>query len=259
MNSRNMLSYISADEYERDKERNPIIFIPVGAMEWHDSHLPIGFDYLKAVELCKLIAERTGGLIAPPIEFGYAFNFTKDPKKKVGTFCPDFESLEKYIFSIGKSFIEAGFKVLYYLSGHYERIQIYMLKTIARRLEHFALDLSMNCKVIVHHEPDYTIRKGISMNAKEDYVRSELGLEYMNGDHAGFYETSLGLYLFPELVSQPLIKPQYHDNARGGAPSAEWGKKWVDMIIEKASYEIEEALQGKDISPIEPAGEKLHR
>jgi creatinine amidohydrolase len=252
MNSKISLSLNNFEEYNREKTKTPVVFIPIGAMEWHDTHLPIGFDYLKAVELCNRIAEVSGGLVLPPLAFGYPFHLTKDPIKKEGTFCPDFDALENYTFSIGKLMVESGFKVIYFLSGHYERIQIYMLKSIGRRLEHYAIETSKSVKVLVHHEPDYTIRKGISMNAKEDYVRVELGLDYLNGDHAGFYETSLGLYLFPDLVKIERINPIYYDQARGGAPSAEWGKKWVDMIVEKASFEIQEALSGRDVSPNEP-------
>lgn len=253
MSSKIPLSFNTFEEYEQSKAKKTVVFIPIGAMEWHDTHLPIGFDYLKAVELCNRIAAVSGGLVLPPIAFGYPFHLTQDPIKKIGTFCPDFEALENYTFSIGKMMVDAGFKVIYFLSGHYERIQIYMLKTIGRRLEHYALETSKSVKVLVHHEPDYTIRKGISMNAKEDYVREELGLDYMNGDHAGFYETSLGLYLFPDLVNQNKINPIYYDQARGGVPSAEWGKKWVEMIVKKASFEIEEVLSGRDVSPKEPA------
>jgi hypothetical protein len=107
-------------------------------------------------------------------------------------------------------------------------------------------------KCIVHHEPDYTIRKGISQNAKEDYVREELGLDYMMGDHAGFYETSLGLALFPQMVKEDLISESYFDPNRGGKPSAKWGEKWIKMIVEKSAMEIKAALDGRDISPIEP-------
>ncbi len=252
MSSKFQLSFTTFEEYEQAKSKRPVVFIPIGAMEWHDTHLPIGFDYLKSVELCNRISEVSGGLVLPPIAFGFAFHLSKDPVKKIGTFCPEFEALEHYIFSIGKLMVDADFKVIYFLSGHYERIQIYMLKTLSRRLEHYALETSKSVKVLVHHEPDYTIRKGISMNAKEDYVREELGLDYMNGDHAGFYETSLGLYLFPDLVKLERINPIYNDQARGGAPSAEWGKKWVEMIVKKASFEIAEALQGRDVSPKEP-------
>ena len=246
------LSELNYLEFKEEKERIPLILIPVGAMEWHDLHLPIGYDYLKAVELCKKIAERVGGAVSPPISFGYAYHFTKDPIRSIGTFCPNYEALESYILSLGRMFIDTGYKVLYFLSGHYERIQIYLLKSIGRRLEHYAIESGTTIKCLVHHEPDYTIRKGISQNAKEDYVRTELGLDYMMGDHAGFYETSLGLALFPNLVKEHLISENYFDEKRGGKPSTKWGEKWIKMIVDKSTMEIKAALEGKDISAAEP-------
>ncbi len=241
------LAFVTPAEYEKVMRRAPAILVPVGAVEWHDAHLPIGFDYLKAEALCQLIADSVGCFVAPPISFGYPFHFSRDPVRSVGTFCPDFDALSNYVLALGKMFIDKGFKVIYFLSGHYERSQIYMLKLITRRIENYAEEKGLKVKAFAHMEPDFTIRKGISQNAREDYVRKAQGIEYLNGDHAGFYETCLAMHLLPHLVREDKINPQYNDSDRGVRPCGEWGEKWTTMIIEKARQEIQAGLRGEDL------------
>lgn len=242
------LAYCTSEEYQTILQKCPAILVPIGAMEWHDAHLPLGFDYLKMELICDKIAEKLGCFVSPPIAFGYPYNFSKHPERGPATFCPEYDPLADYVFSIGKNMVDKGFRVIYFLSGHYERIQIYMLKVITRRLEHYAASVGKKVKCYAHHEPDFTIRKGISQNAKEDYVRTEYGLDYCNGDHAGFYETSLALALAPEMVRMDKISSEYNDPQRGGKPSKEWGEKWMKMIVSKACQEIQAGLAGKDLS-----------
>jgi hypothetical protein len=45
---------------------------------------------------------------------------------------------------------------------------------------------------------------------------------------------------------------KYNDPSRGGMPTVEWGRKWVNMIVSKASEEISLAVQGKNFDYSEP-------
>jgi creatinine amidohydrolase len=242
------LSNITAPQLKEILNQKSAIIIPVGAMEWHDEHLPIGLDFIKVEKICELIAEKAGILCSPPISFGYPKHMSRDSEKGLGTFCPNFDALNNYILEIGKLYVDKGFKLIYFLSGHYERSQIFMLKLISRHLVDYARDNGKVILSITHQEPDFTIKDGISKNAREDYVRKDQNPDYNNGDHGGFYETSIAMYLIPELVHVDKIKSEYHDPARG-KPSAEWGKKYVDMIVERASYEIQRALNGEELPP----------
>lgn len=47
-----------------------LIWLPLGTIEWHCEHLPVGLDALTAHGLCLLAAERAGGLVMPPLYFG---------------------------------------------------------------------------------------------------------------------------------------------------------------------------------------------
>ena len=45
-------------------------FIPVGPIEWHSYHLPIGTDAIIAEEICRLVAEKVNGVYFKPLHLG---------------------------------------------------------------------------------------------------------------------------------------------------------------------------------------------
>ena len=47
-----------------------VIWLPLGTIEWHCEHLPVGLDALTAHGLCLRAAEQGGGLVMPPLYFG---------------------------------------------------------------------------------------------------------------------------------------------------------------------------------------------
>ena len=45
----------------------PLCYLPVGTLEWHGEHAAVGLDALKAHAVCIRVAERSGGLVVPPL------------------------------------------------------------------------------------------------------------------------------------------------------------------------------------------------
>jgi len=240
------LSHVTFEEYQAIVEASPAIILPVGSIEWHDAHLPLGLDYLKIETLAKLIADEVGCLYAPAIAFGYPKHFSNESLRGIGTICPEYDSLFRYILALGRAFVEKDFRVIVLLTGHYERSQVAMLKLVARLLVDYARERGKTLIAFCHQEADYTLGPGISGNAREDQKRP--GLEFTDGgDHAGFYETSLAHHLIPGLVRSNKVDPRYHDPDRGGAPSRDWGERWTRMIVSKATHEIRAALNGEEL------------
>jgi creatinine amidohydrolase len=46
---------------------SPIAYVPVGTLEFHGEHLPFGVDGFSAHALCLRAAERSGGVVLPPV------------------------------------------------------------------------------------------------------------------------------------------------------------------------------------------------
>lgn len=60
---------LPAEFAERLAER-PIAYLPLGTLEWHGEHLPLGTDALISEGLMVLAARRLGGIVLPPIHQG---------------------------------------------------------------------------------------------------------------------------------------------------------------------------------------------
>ena len=45
----------------------PLCYLPLGTLEWHGEHAAVGLDALKAQAVCVLAAQRSGGLVVPPL------------------------------------------------------------------------------------------------------------------------------------------------------------------------------------------------
>lgn len=53
-----------------ERERCPVVYIPLGPLEWRSLHLPFGTDALNATALARLVAERVGGVVLPTFYWG---------------------------------------------------------------------------------------------------------------------------------------------------------------------------------------------
>ena len=47
----------------------PLCYLPLGRLEWHGEHAAVGLDALKAHAVCVQAAERSGGLVVPPLHW----------------------------------------------------------------------------------------------------------------------------------------------------------------------------------------------
>jgi creatinine amidohydrolase len=45
----------------------PLCYLPLGTLEWHGEHAAVGLDALKAHAVCVRAAQRSGGLVVPPL------------------------------------------------------------------------------------------------------------------------------------------------------------------------------------------------
>jgi creatinine amidohydrolase len=53
-----------------ERARRPLVYVPVGPLEWHSVHLPFGTDALIAGEVARRAAGRTGGVVLPTFFWG---------------------------------------------------------------------------------------------------------------------------------------------------------------------------------------------
>ncbi len=57
-------------EFRERLAEQPIAYLPMGTLEWHGEHMPLGADAYQAEAVMVACAERYGGIVMPPIYFG---------------------------------------------------------------------------------------------------------------------------------------------------------------------------------------------
>ncbi len=61
---------LRSSEVKMLQKKCPVVYIPVGALEWHGVHNPLGTDGLKAHAICCEAALRYGGVVLPALFLG---------------------------------------------------------------------------------------------------------------------------------------------------------------------------------------------
>ena len=54
---------------QRIKEM-PVAYLPLGTLEWHGPHMPLGADGIQSKELFVRVAEKVGGVVLPMLFMG---------------------------------------------------------------------------------------------------------------------------------------------------------------------------------------------
>ena len=63
-------SELRPHEFRQRLAERPIAYLPLGTLEWHGEHLPLGSDAIQAEGLMIECARRLGGIVMPPIHLG---------------------------------------------------------------------------------------------------------------------------------------------------------------------------------------------
>ena len=62
--------WLRPEEVIAERERASIVYLPVGPIEWHGPHLPLGTDPLLAEHIALELARQTGGVVHPTLYIG---------------------------------------------------------------------------------------------------------------------------------------------------------------------------------------------
>lgn len=111
---KNYLPHMTVPEVNDFLTRSDMVIIPIGAMEQHGLHLPIGTDFINGVEQCKLIAQQRDILVAPVLMAGqspYHMGFA-------GTITLKAETIIQVHMEAVQSLIHHGFKRFVILNAH---------------------------------------------------------------------------------------------------------------------------------------------
>ncbi len=177
------ITWRDAEEYAR---KNTIVIIPIGSLEAHAWHLPMGTDTFCAFKVALDAARETDSLVTPPVWMGWSIQHSLFP----GTITIRPEVLIELVVDICKSLSRNGFRIFILLNGHRITNNPWIqLAAVKAREETGAVVIPVD----------------IAYLAREAYSRLEFG----KLGHADEAETSHILYIYPELVDMSKAFEKY--------------------------------------------------
>ena len=192
------------DELAEVVERSPVVFWPLGLIEHHGWHLPVGFDGLKAERICIRVAERIGGVLLPVMWWGGGGGHGDF----MWTHYQPLEAAESMLRTTLAQLLSFGFRAIVLLAGHYPW---------ASTLKRVVLELAES-------HPDALLLWG----TEATIGGPDLGI---GSDHAAREETSYGLSLLPEWVDMEALRPGRGGDVwpEGVPPSAELLRRYPQV------------------------------
>ncbi|MFD0985732.1 creatininase [Methyloligella solikamskensis] len=192
------ISEISWPVFEEKIAAGAPVFLPVGATEQHGPHLPLGVDVFLPAAVAANLARRLGGLVAPPIPYGYK----SQARSGGGQQFPGTTSLSAHTLTlVVKDVIHDlglhGARRFVIVNGHCENAWP-LVEGLDLAMTELRRDGISGTKAMRLEYWDFIRPETLERLFPDGYPGIEL-------EHASLLETSLMLLVRPDLVSPELM------------------------------------------------------
>ncbi|MCL2664451.1 MAG: creatininase family protein [Defluviitaleaceae bacterium] len=214
----------------------PLAYLPLGTLEYHSYHLPLGADGMQADAFFTELAESVGGVVLPMLFLGTAQAKVVDGAELHGSDIPcgqilpgslyriSDELFAEIIENIAKLCVRTGFKALCAFGHGPSNAGFYNLKD--KMEEKYGIKF-INCW---HENPDPEL--------------------LFMADHAAVSETSVMLHYFEDLVDMTLLPKDLNEwplAVSGNDPrlyaSKELGKRTVECHLEIMKQRLNQLME----------------
>ncbi|MBO3803257.1 MAG: creatininase family protein [Candidatus Brockarchaeota archaeon] len=183
-------------ELDEAVARFPVAYCAFGSLEWHGRHLPLGNDTLKAYHILLLAAEKFGGVVVPPTYWGILGKWHPWTMIDFGE-----RLVEDLYVKIFQGLVDVGFKVVIGVTGHDVEPQKAAIQKAVEAIKGTG------------KATGFAMMEGDLYDLTDDRM-----------DHAAHWETSLMMYLRPELVDLGQIMEEDLESDEGRREAGIFGK-----------------------------------
>jgi len=174
---------LSSGEFENwVKKSGGTCVLPIGVLEKHGDHMPLGTDMYIATAISKKAAEQTSVVMFPY----YFFGQIAEARHVKGTLAASHRLIMDALLEMCDEIHRNGFTKILILNGHGGNLQF--LPFFAQQFP----GLNRPYALYTYFLPSLT-------KEQREAIKTRSGEDCM-GDHAGFQETSLIMHLRPDLV-----------------------------------------------------------
>lgn len=180
-----LLTDLKSSDFTRLRDGNTVAVIPIGAVEQHGPHMPLGTDMLLAEAFALEAVSKTekAEVILYPVQ---AIGTSQEHHDFPGTIWLESDVLIPTLMAIGRGVAAAGIKKMVFLNAHGGNIP--SLQIACRRLRVEMDMFAASAGWMAFGLPDFP----------ENLRRDDI--------HGGFMETAVMLHVRPELVDMTLAQ-----------------------------------------------------
>lgn len=207
-----LLGEMTLNELEVVLQTIKTVILPVGIVEQHGHHLPLNTDTFLATEIPLRALDRLNAIVAPPVPYCYSGG------SLTGTINVSPNIFSMMVTDICTEFVRTGFKNIVILLGHGGGENTNTLKNalqiLVQKDERFR---QITVSVVGVWELSKTWLEIFNMQPEHDW-------------HAGLAETSVMMFLRPELVREQIVldKPEVLEWMRLGSERIIVSEKLVE-------------------------------
>jgi creatinine amidohydrolase len=231
---------LTPNEFCSRLAKAPIAYLPLGTLEWHGEHLPLGSDGIQSQGFFIELAQQAGGIVLPMLFLG--------PDRADMAQGKEFYGMDLYGFPAGKPQQLTG--SAYWVSDAlFEQI----LRAILKQLKRAGFRIVVahghgpSTRLFRDHIEEWSKMFGLELFVCRRKDESDgLGIQT---DHAAVNEVSLMMTLRPELVQIENLSQdpeQWPIAIEGRDPrqyaSPELGRKAIEMQVQRMTTLLKEVL-----------------
>ncbi|MBO7249759.1 MAG: creatininase family protein [Clostridia bacterium] len=234
---------------ERDyvQANNIPLVIPAGTVEYHGPHCSYGCDTLVAEGLVKRLMERRELMLAPTISYSPSSYAVGDSKS--GTVHVEERAFENYVYYVFMSLLSAGYRNIYVVIHHQFEQESEMPMTLCYRMaakratmKYLEDTLGQGWWGSESYANYYEQLEGANNPFNWIKVVPTMSTAVQNAtgyDHAGKYESSILMALYPDAVKLDRIddiKHWFTESAR------EANLELGELMVEKSLEYLEQTI-----------------
>ncbi len=246
--------FLRPEQIVKRRQECPVVYIPIGTLEWHGIHNAVGADTLQAEGIAIRCAQMGGGLVFPPLYYGEPrldslmeavaddrqqiaeamaldpANFLADRQPfTVAEQASHYQDLLLHVLSEADTL---GFKIGVLVAGHYPLID----HARAAVLQYHQRRMNGHHQMLAWAFVDYLL-------VQDQYPDA--------GDHAAGWETSHMLALHPQTVNLDALpdRDQSLVGVMGMMPPQDATAAYGDEIIEQAARVAVQEVNDRLVNP----------
>jgi len=182
-----LYEFLTSLDVEEASKKGLVAILPIGSIEIHGPHMPVGTDSITVYKIARLAAEKEESVVLPPLYYAYV----PENKHFPGTISLTAKTLLSLLEEICDEISRNGFKKILIVNGHGGNNQI--LRVFLREILNKRKDYVLYAMI----DPLFPVRDLISKLSEGRRV-----------GHACELETSIGLYLFGDLIKMGNVKQE---------------------------------------------------